>query len=135
MRFLQTEWHRHERDRNAWEIERAEMKSRIGKIEGDGRTAKRLQETLGKHVKILENALRRERELVKKLRVSAVDTENPIEASSEKDYVKDQAKGRPGSFPCDGQLLKRISFHVSTTEATSRRRRGRFSSQRDETRP
>ncbi|RAL58710.1 hypothetical protein DID88_003067 [Monilinia fructigena] len=21
MRFLQTEWHRHERDRNAWEIE------------------------------------------------------------------------------------------------------------------
>lgn len=62
MRFLQMEWHRHERDRNAWQIERAEMKSRIGKLEGDGRTSKRLQESLGKHVKILENALRRERE-------------------------------------------------------------------------
>lgn len=67
MRFLQTEWHRHERDRNAWQIERAEMKSRIGKLEGDGRTSKRLQESLGKHVKILENALRREREQAKAL--------------------------------------------------------------------
>ncbi|KAL8958637.1 MAG: hypothetical protein Q9193_004346 [Seirophora villosa] len=67
MRFLQTEWHRHERDRNAWQIERAEMKSRIGKLEGDGRTSKRLQESLGKHVKILENALKKEREKVKAL--------------------------------------------------------------------
>ena len=65
MRFLQMEWHRHERDRNAWQIERAEMKSRIGKLEGDGRTSKRLQESLGKHVKILENALRRERDKAK----------------------------------------------------------------------
>lgn len=65
MRFLQTEWHRHERDRNAWQIERAEMKSRIGKLEGDGRTSKRLQESLGKHIKLLENALRREREKAK----------------------------------------------------------------------
>lgn len=67
MRFLQMEWHRHERDRNAWQIERAEMKSRIGKLEGDGRTSKRLQESLGKHVKILENALRKERDKTKAL--------------------------------------------------------------------
>lgn len=43
------------------------MKSRIGKLEGDGRTSKRLQESLGKHVKILENALKREREKAKAL--------------------------------------------------------------------
>ncbi|EEP79175.1 conserved hypothetical protein [Uncinocarpus reesii 1704] len=67
MRFLQSEWHRHERDRNAWEIERAEMKSRIGKLEGDARTSKRMHESLGKHVKILEIALKKEREKVKKL--------------------------------------------------------------------
>ena len=67
MRFLQTEWHRHERDRNAWEIERAEMKSRIGRLEGDARTSKRMHESLGKHVKILEAALKREREKVKSL--------------------------------------------------------------------
>lgn len=68
MRFLQSEWHRHERDRNAWEIERAEMKSRIGRLEGDVRTSKRLQESLGKHVKMLEIALKKERETVRSLR-------------------------------------------------------------------
>lgn len=67
MRFLQTEWHRHERDRNAWEIERAEMKSRIGRLEGDLRTSRRLHESLGKHVRLMETALKREREKVKKL--------------------------------------------------------------------
>lgn len=67
MRFLQTEWHRHERDRNAWEIERAEMKSRIGRLEGDVRTSKRLHESVGKHVRLLEAALKKERERVKKL--------------------------------------------------------------------
>lgn len=67
MRFLQTEWHRHERDRNAWEIERAEMKSRIGRLEGDVRTNKRLRESLAKHVRLLEAALKKEREKVKKL--------------------------------------------------------------------
>lgn len=67
MRFLQTEWHRHERDRNAWEIERAEMKSRIGRLEGELRTSKRLHESLGKHVRLMETALKKEREKVKKL--------------------------------------------------------------------
>ncbi len=67
MRFLQTEWHRHERDRNAWEIERAEMKSRIARLEGEARTAKRLHDSLGKHVKILEIALTKEREKVKNM--------------------------------------------------------------------
>ncbi|KAG7008593.1 striatin pro11 [Physcia stellaris] len=88
MRFLQTEWHRHERDRNAWQIERAEMKSRIGKLEGDGRTNKRLQESLGKHVKILENALKKEREKSK-----APQTESKLEEKrEEKEPPKVEAK-------------------------------------------
>ena len=59
MRFLQSEWHRHERDRNAWQIERAEMKARMGKLEGDLRTNKKLRESMDKHIRMLENALRR----------------------------------------------------------------------------
>lgn len=83
MRFLQTEWHRHERDRNAWEIERAEMKSRIGRLEGDLRTSKRLHESLGKHVRLMETALKREREKVKKLsnNESLEDIKDPKEAA------------------------------------------------------
>lgn len=102
MRFLQTEWHRHERDRNAWEIERAEMKSRIGKLEGDERTSKRLQETLGKHVKILENALKREREKIKTMQ-SAVATElksdDAVSSASGKENTKSEAQ-RKGTSTC-----------------------------------
>lgn len=96
MRFLQTEWHRHERDRNAWQIERAEMKSRIGKLEGDGRTNKRLQESLGKHVKILENALKKEREKNK-----ASQTEpKPEQKKDEEEAPKPVAKA----------VIKRVSI-------------------------
>ena len=62
MRFLQMEWHRHERERNGWDIERAEMKGRIAKLEGDHRSNKKLQDSLSHHIKLLENALKRERE-------------------------------------------------------------------------
>ena len=94
MRFLQTEWHRHERDRNAWQIERAEMKSRIGKLEGDGRTSKRLQESLGKHVKILENALKKEREKVKALQSGQAPEETKEEAASSHEGGKASLKRR-----------------------------------------
>ncbi|KIX92975.1 uncharacterized protein Z520_11248 [Fonsecaea multimorphosa CBS 102226] len=62
MRFLQTEWHRHERDRNAWEIEREEMKNRIAILEGETRTSKGMRVSLERHVKLLETALKKERE-------------------------------------------------------------------------
>lgn len=94
MRFLQTEWHRHERDRNAWQIERAEMKSRIGKLEGDGRTSRRLQESLGKHVRLLENALKKEREKVKALQLGQVSEEKKSEAQSPKEGAKPNLKRR-----------------------------------------
>jgi hypothetical protein len=61
MRFLQIEWHNHERARNAWDIERAEMKAKIAKQEGEGRQAKRLNEQLDRQVRMLEMALRSER--------------------------------------------------------------------------
>lgn len=61
MRFLQTEWHKHERDRNSWEIERAEMKARIAKLEGENRAEKRLHQVYQSRITMLEKALKRER--------------------------------------------------------------------------
>ncbi|KAL8811978.1 MAG: hypothetical protein Q9200_001376 [Gallowayella weberi] len=142
MRFLQTEWHRHERDRNAWQIERAEMKSRIGKLEGDGRTSKRLQESLGKHVKILENALKKEREKTKMLQSGQVPEEKKNEAQSPKEGAKSSAKpeipkprnsfldiehevSRPGDLKQDserdksrlylGKCVQEVTYHVVPT--------------------
>ncbi|KAL6720332.1 1,2-dihydroxy-3-keto-5-methylthiopentene dioxygenase [Lecanora helva] len=91
MRFLQTEWHRHERDRNAWQIERAEMKSRIGKLEGDGRTNKRLRESLDKHVRILENALKQERQ---KNKASETPEEKKGETQKQEQALKPSLKPR-----------------------------------------
>jgi len=61
MRFLQIEWHNHERARNAWDIERAEMKAKIAKQEGEVRSSKKINEQLERQIKMLEMALRNER--------------------------------------------------------------------------
>ena len=100
MRFLQTEWHRHERERNAWQIERAEMKSRIGKLEGDGRTNKRLRESMDKHIRLLEHALKKEREKAKAPQ-SESQTEDRKDASQvAKQNARPASKGRRVSAPC-----------------------------------
>ncbi|KAL8660137.1 MAG: hypothetical protein Q9226_000043 [Calogaya cf. arnoldii] len=144
MRFLQTEWHRHERDRNAWQIERAEMKSRIGKLEGDGRTSKRLQESLGKHVRLLENALKKERDKVKALQSGQAPEEKKSEAQSPKEGVKPILKPeimkprnsflntehdniKPGDLKQDserdksrlylGKCVQEVTYHVVRTTA------------------
>lgn len=58
MRFLQTEWHRHERDRNAWEIEKQEMRARIANLEGQARRADATQKALKRYVSILEKKVK-----------------------------------------------------------------------------
>lgn len=58
MRFLQTEWHRHERDRNSWEIEKQEMKGRIANLEGQARRADATQKALRRYVSILERKVK-----------------------------------------------------------------------------
>lgn len=54
MRFLQTEWQRNERDRIQWDIERAEMKSRIAKLEGEKQELLSRSETYEKSVSLLQ---------------------------------------------------------------------------------
>ena len=61
MRFLQLEWHRYERERNSWDIERAEMKAKIAKQEGEARSSKRLNDQLTRQIRMLEKALKKER--------------------------------------------------------------------------
>lgn len=81
MRFLQTEWHRHERDRNAWEIEKQEMKGRIANLEGQARRADATQKALKKYVSILERKIK---DQAAQLKGTAV-TEDADLAKKEKD--------------------------------------------------
>ncbi|KAK5729408.1 1,2-dihydroxy-3-keto-5-methylthiopentene dioxygenase [Elasticomyces elasticus] len=61
MRFLSLQFHAFERQRNAWDIERAEMKAKIARQEGEVRHAKRVNEQLDRQVKMLEVALKNTR--------------------------------------------------------------------------
>ncbi|KAB2575860.1 Striatin Pro11 [Lasiodiplodia theobromae] len=93
MRFLQLEWHNHERARNAWDIERAEMKAKIAKQEGEVRSAKRLNEQLEKHVKMLENALRNERQKNK----AHAAGEKPVDQDKGKERASPDLKRKPAN--------------------------------------
>ncbi|KAI0505312.1 stalk rot protein [Xylaria bambusicola] len=77
MRFLQTEWHRHERDRNSWEIERQEMKGRIAALEGAARRGDATQKALRRYVQILE----------KKIKDQTTQLEAASHASTEPDHA------------------------------------------------
>ncbi|KAI0327158.1 WD40 repeat-like protein [Cubamyces sp. BRFM 1775] len=61
LHYLQTEWRRYERDRNEWEIERAEMRARIALLEGERRSFDNVKLDLMRRIKMLEYALRVER--------------------------------------------------------------------------
>jgi striatin 1/3/4 len=95
MRFLQIEWHNHERARNAWDIERAEMMAKIVKHEGETPMLKRQVEVLEKHIRMLEQALKAER--AKSRALAAGDKSAPEdEPTSEvkgKNAVKTEGKG------------------------------------------
>lgn len=69
MHFLQGEWRQYEHDRNAWAIERAELRvraclltqARIALLEGERRSVENLKTDLLRRIKMLEYALRQER--------------------------------------------------------------------------
>ena len=112
MRFLQLEWHNHERARNAWDIERAEMKAKIAKQEGEVRSAKKLNDQLNKHIRMLEQALLNERARSK---AAAIGGEGQTVGEGVNDL-----KGKAGSrFDSKGAVkpLKRMPslFHATST--------------------
>lgn len=79
MRFLQTEWHRHERDRNGWEIERQEMKGRIARLEGSTRKSDSSNKSLKKYVNMLEKALKERDSQVKALKAGGAKSDQLVE--------------------------------------------------------
>ncbi|KAK6824655.1 hypothetical protein PG987_012149 [Apiospora arundinis] len=105
MRFLQTEWHRHERDRNAWEIERQEMKGRIAALEGSARRADATQKALKRYVGILEKKVKEQSAQLKTGGSASSEGEHavkqPPQASDEK--PKDTIPGFEGMIGERGQ--------------------------------
>lgn len=96
LHFLQTEWRRYERDRNEWEIERAEMRARIALLEGERRSFENVKLDLMRRIKMLEYALRVERS--KQLTQSSSQGVQPTK-SSVSHGQKEEKEGSGGSSP------------------------------------
>lgn len=100
MRFLQIEWHSHERARNAWDIERAEMKGKIAKQEGEVRQAKRINEQLSRQIRMLEAALKNERAKSKAGADKGGDVNvNGVVVVEEEEGATAAKQGRPTNIP------------------------------------
>ncbi|UKZ81931.1 hypothetical protein TrVFT333_009709 [Trichoderma virens FT-333] len=96
MRFLQTEWHRHERDRNAWEIEKQEMKGRIANLEGQARRADATQKALKKYVSILERKIKDQAAQLKGTAVAeADDSANNDRAAKIQEKLRSSSESQP----------------------------------------
>lgn len=99
MRFLQTEWHRHERDRNAWDIEKQEMKSRIAALEGAARRSDATQKALKKYVTILEQKLKQQAAQLKGENDATSDTQAPASEREKREaLLKEHLESRPPTF-------------------------------------
>ncbi|KAK0240494.1 WD40-repeat-containing domain protein [Armillaria nabsnona] len=106
LHFLQTEWRRYERDRNEWEIERAEMRARIALLEGERRSFDNVKLDLMRRIKMLEYALRLERS--KQLSGSSSQSvpssklailQSQTASSSQKDDAQSHKEESSGSSP------------------------------------
>ncbi|KAG6836614.1 hypothetical protein H0H93_006035 [Arthromyces matolae] len=106
LHFLQTEWRRYERDRNEWEIERAEMRARIALLEGERRSFDNIKLDLIRRVKMLEYALRMERskqltqtnsQIVPPSKLALL--QNTGSSSSQKDDAQSHKEESGGSSP------------------------------------
>ncbi|KAI1816608.1 WD40 repeat-like protein [Poronia punctata] len=85
MRFLQTEWHRHERDKNSWEIERQEMKARIAALEGAARRSDASQKALKRYVNILEKKVKDQTSKLESGDAAAAPSDHPVKQTTKVD--------------------------------------------------
>ncbi len=100
MRFLQTEWHRHERDRNAWEIEKQEMKGRIASLEGAARRADATQKALKKYVSILEKKVKEQSAQLKPSSTAAAPTgSEPADKQQQAAKILEKLRGKCHLLP------------------------------------
>ncbi|KAI0273852.1 WD40-repeat-containing domain protein [Gloeopeniophorella convolvens] len=105
LHFLQSEWRKYERDRNEWEIERAEMRARIALLEGERRSFENIKVDLMRRIKMLEYALRVERSKQLSQPASSAGQSIPpaklasLQSTSQKDETSSHKEGSSASSP------------------------------------
>ncbi|CAB4065625.1 STRN1_3_4 [Lepeophtheirus salmonis] len=70
LHFIQHEWSRFEMERNQWEEERAELQTRVAFLQGERKGQENLKKDLVRRIKMLEYALKQERNKYQRLKKS-----------------------------------------------------------------
>ncbi|CCO29615.1 Striatin-3 AltName: Full=Cell cycle autoantigen SG2NA [Rhizoctonia solani AG-1 IB] len=97
LHYLQSEWRRYERERNEWEIERAEMRARIALLEGERRSFDNLKIDWTRRIKMLEYALKVER--TKQVNQPATAQSNKLASLRKEDDPAPLKEGSGSSSP------------------------------------
>ncbi|GAB1523004.1 1,2-dihydroxy-3-keto-5-methylthiopentene dioxygenase [Rhizoctonia solani] len=97
LHYLQSEWRRYERERNEWEIERAEMRARIALLEGERRSFDNLKIDWTRRIKMLEYALKVER--TKQVNQPATAQSNKVASLRKEDDPAPLKEGSGSSSP------------------------------------
>lgn len=95
LHFLQHEWTRFELDRAQWEVERAELQARVAFLQGERKSQESLKVDLVRRIKMLELALRHERNTCAKLKKEAEGGSAFIVAA------EDFARAKPDELDAD----------------------------------
>lgn len=78
LHYLQHEWNRYEFDRQQWEVEKAEMMTKISFLQGERSGQENLKNNLVRRIKMLEVALKQERVKYHKLRFGVEPNSNEL---------------------------------------------------------
>ena len=89
LHYLQHEWNRYELDRQQWEVEKAELMTKISFLQGERRGQENLKNNLVRRIKMLEVALKQERIKYQKIKLGTESNElklpiaNPINETND----------------------------------------------------
>lgn len=82
LHYLQHEWSRYELDRQQWEVEKAELMTKISFLQGERRGQENLKNNLIRRIKMLEVALKQERVKYSKLKFGAESNQSELKLPS-----------------------------------------------------
>lgn len=99
LHYLQHEWNRYELDRQQWEVEKAELMTKISFLQGERRGQENLKNNLIRRIKMLEVALKQERVKYSKLKFGAESNQNELKLpSATTNNENDDENTENGSF-------------------------------------
>ncbi|XP_062502124.1 striatin-like isoform X2 [Corticium candelabrum] len=92
LHFLQHEWTRFERERSNWEVERAELKTKIAFLQGERKGQENLKRDLLRRIKMLEYALKQERAKVHRMQNGMEENPSePVKIKRQREPVRDMS--------------------------------------------